>query len=105
MECTKEKQYFLIESLRRNNMNASEIYEIVSIAWPEECLSVRRIREICQDIRNGDRTDFNRTVGSGRKSSVLRLNSVGQVEQLIIDDPSMSVQRIAHYLQISHTMV
>ena len=105
MECTKDKQYFLIESLRRNNLNASKIYEIVLTAWPEECLSARRIRELCQGIRNGDRTDFNRAVGSGRKSSELRLNSVGQVEQLIIGDPSMSIQRITHHLQIPHTMV
>lgn len=105
MQCTKEKQYFLIESLRRNNMDATEIYGMVSKAWPDECLSVRRIRELCQKMRNGDRTDCNRAVGSGRRSSELRLNSAGQLEQLILTDPSMSVQRIADRLAIPHTMV
>lgn len=105
MQCTKQNQYFLIESLRRNAIDATEIYQMVSTAWPNECLSVRRIRELCQEMRSGDRTDFNRTVGSGRKSSELRSNSVDQVEQLIIIDPSMSVQRIADHLHIPHTMV
>lgn len=104
MQCTKENLYFAIETLRRNDMNASEIYSMLSIAWPNDCLSERRIREVCQQMRDGERDNFTRKQGSGRKKSDKRMESVAAVQHVLEEDSTLSVQRISSILEIPHTM-
>lgn len=104
MNCTKETIYFLIESLRRNDMNATEIFNMVHIAWPDECPSVSRIRAICKEFRDG-RENFQRQEGSGRRKSDARLQAINDVRGLIEADRTLSIQHIADELEIPHTMV
>ena len=72
MECTKEKQYFLIETLRRNGMKGTQIHSIIERAWPGDGLSLRRVQEVLKDYEDGERTTFTRTSGSGRPKSMER---------------------------------
>ena len=73
MECTKDRMYFLIESLRRSGYNATEIRNIIQKSWPDNCLSVSQIRAICQQFREEKRDSFGRTKGSGRNKSDTRI--------------------------------
>lgn len=105
MECTTDRIYFLIESLRRNGMNASEIYGVLNTAWPENSLSKQHIRRLCQEFREGGRESFLRLEGQGRHKSEVRLGNVNAVKQLIIEDPCITQKRIAENLNISSSMV
>ena len=51
MEYCKDKQYFVIETLRRNDFSAAAIHKILKEALPEECLSEHRVRCIVQEYR------------------------------------------------------
>ena len=52
MECSKEKIYFLIESLRRCNYNATQIHKVL-----------RRVQDLCKQYKEGARTSFDRRDG------------------------------------------
>lgn len=105
MECTKDRQYFLIETCRRNNMNATEIFNFIESAWPGECFSLVHIRKICREFSEGIRLTSDRHPGSGRRKSDERIDNKINVENMINENKSITVQQIADTLQISHTMV
>lgn len=104
MECTKDKIYFLIESLRRCDYNATEIHNIIERSWPDECLSLSRIRAICKEFRDETRDSFERKEGSGRHKSDTRTQHTAAVLNMIEDDPTVTIQGISDELEISHTM-
>jgi len=105
MNCTKEKMYFLIESLRRADMNATEIHHITSAAWPEESYSVRHIRKLCQEFTEERRDSFERKAGSGNAKSDVRLRNLEAVKNLIQQDNRISIRHISAQLGLSHAMV
>lgn len=105
MEVTKDKLYFAIETARRNNMNASEIHEFIDNAWPGECPSVRHIRRLSKEFRDGERDTFERLPGSGRKQTETRKENVDEVRILIEEDSSITINQISARLDISHSMV
>jgi hypothetical protein len=105
MECSKKNQYFLIETLRRNEFNATQIHTILYTAWPDECLSVQQIRKLSQQFGQGDRDSFERKQGSGRPKSDIRVDSVAAVTRLVREDSSITVRQISAELQLSHSMV
>lgn len=105
MEATKEKLLFLIESLRRCQYNATEIHKIMETSWPDDCLSLRRVQTLCKEFKDGNRDSFERKDGSGKTKSNTRTENEEQVRQLLEEDNTLTVQRIADVLHISHTMV
>jgi len=105
MNCTKEKMYFLIESLRRNDMNATEIHTITNTAWPNESYSVRHIRKICQEFKEERRDSFERKEGSGSNKSETRWQNVAAVEKLVKEDHRMSIRRISQITSLHPSMV
>ena len=46
---SKEKLYFLIETLRYNEMKASAIHNIMNVAWPEHSFS-EHVRKVVQQF-------------------------------------------------------
>ena len=48
---SKEKLYFLIETLRCNEMKASAIHNIMNVAWPEHSFSEQHVRKVVQQFR------------------------------------------------------
>lgn len=105
MDCSKDKIYFLIESLRRCDMKATEIHAIVTRSWPEQSLSLRHIQKLCKEFRDGERESFDRAQGSGRRKSDTRTENIDNVKALIEADNSKTVQSIADALGLTHTMV
>jgi len=105
MECTADKLLFLIETLRRCNLNATQIHQYMNEAWPKECLSVRTIRRRCQEFKEGSRDSFERKEGSGRPTSDNRNDNVDDVKRLIDGDSCLTLRDIAAKLNISHTIV
>ena len=105
MECSKDKLYFLVETLRRNNRKATEIHEVLQNAWPEDCLSVRQIQRLCKEYEDGNRNSFERKEGQGRPVSDLRLENIEAVSNLIEEDSSITLRRITNRLNLSFAMV
>ena len=101
MECNKDKIYFLIETLRRCSYNATQIHNVLFEAWPNECLSLKRIRTISQEFQEGKRENFERKIGSGRPTSQLRRESVDGVRLLIEECSSLTTREIADEIGIS----
>ena len=81
MEFSVEGMHFLIESHRRCNTKCTEIHQILSTAWPNECPSVRRVQQIVKQFEDGTRVTYSRIAGQGRHTSELRKNSVRRVEE------------------------
>jgi len=104
MEATKEKLLFLIESLRRCQYTATKIHKIMKISWPDDCLSLRRVQTLCKEFKDGNRDSFERKDGTGKTKSVIRTDNVEQIRQLLDKDNTLTVQKIADVLHISHTM-
>lgn len=105
MNVTKENIYFFIETLRRNDYNGTQIYQILHQSWPGECISVQRIRKIMKEFEDGQRDSFQRMGNSGRKKSEHRLENVDNVRNIIEQDSCITVREISQQLDISHTMV
>ena len=70
MELTYDRKLCLIESLRRCNMSAIEIHNIVETAWPNEAGTVRSIQKIVKRFKDGERTSFDRIEGQGKPTSL-----------------------------------
>ena len=105
MECTKDKLYFLVETLRRNHKKGTEIHEIMQNAWPEDCLSVRQIQRLCKEYEDGNRYSFERKEGQGRPVSDLRHENIEAVSNLIAEDNTITLRRIANLVHLSFAMV
>ena len=105
MECTKDNIYFLIESARRNNMNATETFNFVNNAWPDHCPSLRHVRRLCKEFREETRENFEQKPGQGRPQSGARRNSLTTVEELIKADGSLTIDGISDMVGIPHSVV
>lgn len=104
MEVTKDRLYFFIEGLRRNGFNAQQIHDMIIVAFPQNGLSVSRIRALCQEFREG-RDSAMRMEGSGRNKSETRLENIEEVTRLIQENPSISQKQIGTALGIHSSMV
>ena len=91
MEFSKDKLYFLVETLLRNNRKATKIHEVLQNAWPEDCLSVRQIQRLCKEYEEGNRKSFERKEGQGRPVSDFRLENIEAVSNLIEEDSSITL--------------
>lgn len=104
MEVTKRDIYVIIETLRRNNSTASEIYRKVVTAWGD-VISERRVREIVQEFSEERRTSFERHRGSGRKVTDKRLGLIEEVQLAIEEDPHLSCRHLALLFDASKSMI
>ena len=104
MECTKDKIYFLIETLRRSDMNATEIHTIINKAWPDQCLSIVTIRRRCQEFRDETRMSFERKQRSDCRKSDTRNDNIQEVARLIDENNCITLRQITDILDISDSM-
>jgi hypothetical protein len=74
-------------------------------AWPNECLSLRRVQQVCKEYQDGERDSFERVKGSGISQSEKRTENVNAVNEMISMDDKLTLREIANELQITHTMV
>jgi len=104
MEASKENIYFFIETMRRHDYNGTDIYTLLKESWPDECISVQRVRKILKEFEDGRRDSFERKDGSGRKKSDARQKNVDNVKRLLEENSCITVREISEHLDISQTM-
>ena len=78
-----------------NTPNANEIHKIIETSWPDDCLSQRRVQRLCKEFKDGNRDSFERKDETGKTKSISRTENVEQVRQLLEEDSTLTVQRIA----------
>lgn len=105
MEFNSERMVYVIETLRRNDMKATEIQNILETAWPNDTPNVRRIQQIVKSLKDGERVTCVRAEGQGRPISDLRTNSVALVQATIEEDNDLSLRELADMLDLSESMV
>lgn len=104
MEFDNKSMMFLIESLRRCDMKGSEIHSILTRSWPDDAPSLRRVQQIMKEIRDGVRQTFERSHGSGRRSSDLRNDNIALIAQEIAEDNNLTVVELANMFDLSESM-
>lgn len=53
MKLTKNELYAVIETLRRNDFKGVQIHEMITNAWDEETISLRRVQEVMKEFKEG----------------------------------------------------
>ena len=76
-----------------------QIHELLKNSWPDQCISVQRIRKVMTEFEDGTRVGFGRQDGSGRPKSDVRKENVAKVNNIINEDSCLTD------LDLSHTMV
>ena len=104
MQPTKSEMNAIIETLHQNNMDATEIHGVISTAWGA-IISVRRIREIAKEFKDGVRNSFERKFGSGRPSDPVKEDVTPLIMQHIIEDNGITIRELAQIYDISKDMV
>ena len=66
----------LVETLRRNNYKVVDIHNIICTAWGPKAIGLRRVQMITKEFQEGERLQFERSEGSGRRMSALRAEQI-----------------------------
>ena len=85
-------------------MKGTQIQSIIHQAWPDNDMNVRRVQQIMEEFRNGQRTTFNRAPGGGRQQSEARVEGVHFVEEAITKDCTLTLRDIANRFDMSTSM-
>lgn len=105
MEISSRDINVIIETSRRNGLNATEIHQFIVNAWGENLISLRRVQEITKAYREGTKDNFERVTGSGRPKSESRVQSVDDIRKAIEDDPCLTSRELSDIFQISKDTV
>ena len=102
----KEYQYFFIQTMVKEGIEATEIHRILSDAWGiNNVLSKRRVQHVAKEYRENDRMVCKRREGSGAPRMARVEQSVEHVQLLIQENPHISIQEISDITEISWSSV
>ena len=105
MEIHQRDCNVIIETLRRNHFKAADIHAIISAAWGENTMSLRRVQEIVKEFKDGHRISFDRAAGSGTLQSEARFSLQGKILDAVTIDPHLSSRALAAMFDTNHVMV
>jgi hypothetical protein len=92
---SSEQINFFVATLVKNNYKTVEIHKLLSSAWGEEnVIHLRRLQVIAKEYRTGERTGVKRKAGSGRPQEVHTDENVTSIQEIIMDDPHISLNTI-----------
>ena len=93
MERPQNELYFLILTLQKNNMKATEIHRIITNAHGN-IISLRRIQDIATEFKSGERRRTSRAEGSGRPSSSSTDENANIIAEIVEADPHVSCKLV-----------
>ena len=105
MEPSTDHINFFIETLRRNNKSGTEIHQLLTSAWGEDVMTLRRVQQIVHDFKEKQKTCFSRSEGSGRPRSTERVNLKTNIEDDLISDPHVSIRQLPAKYGVSNSLV
>jgi hypothetical protein len=105
MEMNKESYRFFIETMRRNEMNAQQVHQLLCTAWEEKAPSLATVYRLYGEFSTGSRNSFHDSKRSGRPSSACTPENVDEIDQLIHGDPRITLDELTYETGISHGSV
>jgi len=105
VEFKKEHINFFIMTMVRCDKKPKEIYDLLYTAWGEEMISDRRVRQLAQQFKDGERETVKRKDGSGRPRDSRTPDNVTEVRQLLEDDPHLSKSALSNITNISESSI
>ena len=101
-----EQVNFFIQTMVRNNFNATEIHKLLCNAWGEEnVVKERRVQQLAKEYQENVRTDSSRKAGSGRKRTSRTEEIQEEIDTLLTEDPRLSIEHISDATQLSWSSV
>jgi transposase len=105
MEINKENYRFFVETMRRNGVAAQQIHQLLCTAWEDQAPSLPTVYRLLDEFASGSRTSFEEKSRSGRPTSACTSENVAEIEQLIEQDPRITLDELADETDISHGTV
>ena len=101
-----EQVNFFIQTMVRNNFNATEIHKLLCNAWGEEnVVKERRVLQLAKEYQENVRTDSSRKAGSGCKRTSRTEEIQEEIDTLLTEDPRLSIEHISDATQLSWSSV
>jgi hypothetical protein len=102
MEATKENIRFLVESCRRNDMTAVAAHQFICRAWGDDSVSLSTVYRLFGEFASGSRSSVEDATRCGRPRSMARLQTVDIVQDLINEDPHITIEDLVDCTDASH---
>lgn len=104
MEINSRDINLIVETLRRNNFKGTKIHEIITTAWGDKRISVRRVQQVMTEFGEG-RIQFDRIDGSGRPKSQKRIDLTQMVADEVTVNRRITCYELADKLDTNHRMI
>ena len=105
MEKPSQKElYFLIMTLERNDMKASDIHRIIVKAHGN-IISLRRVQDVSKEFKTGERRTTTRAEGSGRPVSSCTDENADTIAEIVEADPHVSCNHLQDLTSIPQSSV
>lgn len=95
----------LVESCRRNSMNAVDTHKFVTTAWGNECISLRSVYRLMSELESGKRDSFEDSGRAGRPKSVATADNIEIIRSLLEQYPHSSIDDLQDATELSHGAV
>jgi hypothetical protein len=105
MELSTHDINFLVEFLRRNEYNATQSHAMITKAFGEGAVGLRRVQIIAKEFADGERIDFDRKSGSGSAISERRAELGNSIKLELSENAHASIRYFAAKDQVSFHMV
>jgi hypothetical protein len=88
--------------MRRNGKSATEIYNYLITAWPDEASSQATVYSIYKDLASRARASLSAAEHSGRPKRACIPGKIEEMEKLISANPRVTIEEIVEGAGISH---
>jgi transposase len=85
---------YFIKVMSLNGYSGTDIHKLLSTVEGENCLKPRRIQIIAKEFKDG-REHVDRTLGSGRKTTSRTPQNIAIAQEMILENPLVSIRQIA----------
>ena len=102
MECKREYFRFFVETLRRNDVQPTEIHNYLVTAWNDSAPSLRTIRRYYHDLTFGARQSFLDSKRSGRLKSASTNQNITYIRNAIQNDCHITIDQLTSEISVSH---
>ena len=95
----------LVETLRRNNFNGTAIHEMITTAWRPDKVTLRWVKRLSKEFKDGERNNFHRAAGSGRPRDPKRQEYCEIIRVDLEADRKATTRQLAMKYNLSREMV
>ena len=95
----------LVESCRRNNMDAKDTHKFITTAWGNNSITLRSVYRLMEEFSSGKRNSFEDAERSGRPKSATTEGNAKIILNLILEFPHSTIDELQDASELSHGAV